>query len=202
MKKFFLSIFYIITFCTLAFADSDKFQLDLYAPDTILSSASIYIGDDLKVYIANNTESAQGYISNNGSLIIDNYAVGIGKNYLSLSADSSSFMLSVPWSVESGFLKLYDNDFHAVPSGKNGIYVLGNANAHSGQDDVIPVAIKAVEISSSSTTTIQSFVATNIGSTISFSVLDLSQTFKTSNGATKTSASFLYFFMTLLTYFI
>lgn len=203
MRIIVLSIFYLITCCKFAFADSAIFQLDLYAPDTILSNASIYIGDDLKVYIANNTESVEGYISSNGTLIIDAYAVGIGKNYLSLSADSSSFMLAVPWSIEGGLLKLYDNDFHAVPSGKDGIYVLGNANAHSGQDDVIPVAIKAIEISSSSTTTLQSFVASSIGSTISFSVLDVSQTFETSkNNSSKSSTSLLYFFMTLIAYFI
>lgn len=198
--KFFVTILAsLVCFSSLVLTSSPEFELVLDAPDTILSDASIYVGDDLKIYIANDTEPASGYIANNGSLMIENYAVGIGKNYLSLTGFSSSFEPAVPWSIEDGLLKLYDNDFHAVPSGMDGIYVIGNANAHSGQDDVIPIGIKAVEVDSSTTTTLAAYTASSIGSTISFEVIDSSQTFDTSsNGAKALTVSFSYIIMTLI----
>lgn len=43
----------------------------LYAPGNDLLEASIYFGDNNKIYIANGTNPISGYTATNGSLIVD-----------------------------------------------------------------------------------------------------------------------------------
>lgn len=174
----FSTLYSLILVCLfqLVSADTDSFTLDLYAPDTILADCSIYVSED-KIYIANTTNTCKGFISTNGSLIIDNYSVGIGKNYLSLVGESASFESVDSWSIEDGYLKLYGNDFHAVPSGMDDIYVLGSVNAAAGRDDVIPVGIKA----NTGNSDIKSYDPPSVTGSTTYSILETTQTFKTSS---------------------
>ncbi|QEU61161.1 hypothetical protein KDRO_E00320 [Kluyveromyces lactis] len=186
--KFSVTFFSVFVFGLLRFAaaDSSNFTLECYAPGTALFNGHIYIGDDKKIYIANVTETAKGIVLSNGSLEMDDEKVmGIGKNYLSLEADSSSFAIAYPFTIERGILKLYGEDFHAVPSGKDGIYVLGSINAAAGRDDVIPIQIKAIGDDGAA---VSDYKGDSVESTSSYSLLG-SQTFDSSAASSASAAT-------------
>lgn len=146
--NFFLSAIGLVFFTVLRVvsADSANFTLKCYAPGTVLSDANLFIDDDFKIYLANTTSTSTGYVMTNGSLMMDvGKVVGIGKNFISLVPASSSFEIAEPFSIQGGVLKLYGEDFHAVPSGQNNTYVLGSINAASGRADVVTLQIKAVD---------------------------------------------------------
>lgn len=169
----------LIGIINFAFASSSNFTLECYAPGTVLADAHIYIGSDNKIYLGNVSQLTNGVILNNGSLELESgKLMGIGKNYLSLSADSPSFEVLNDFTVQNGTLKLYDQDFHAVPSGKEGVYVLGSINAAAGRSDVIPIQIKAIGSDGAS---IKDYKGESAGST-SISLLG-SQTFDASSAS-------------------
>ena len=156
----------LIGIINFAFASSSNFTLECYAPGTVLADAHIYIGSDNKIYLGNVSQLTNGVILNNGSLELESgKLMGIGKNYLSLSADSPSF-------------EVLNEDFHAVPSGKEGVYVLGSINAAAGRSDVIPIQIKAIGSDGAS---IKDYKGESAGST-SISLLG-SQTFDASSAS-------------------
>lgn len=138
--RFFISL---SSLANVIIAASEEFTLKLQADGTALAGDNIHISSDNKFFISDTDQTATGQIEDDGTLKINGFTVGVGKNYLSLTADSSSFMTAEPWSIVGGQLKLYGSNFHAVPSGQNGIYVLGTINAASGRSDVINVAIEA-----------------------------------------------------------
>ncbi|MDI5951320.1 hypothetical protein QLS97_16870 [Flavobacterium sp. LB2P87] len=138
--RFFISL---SSLANVIIAASEEFTLKLQADGTALAGDNIHISSDNKFFISDTDQTATGQIEDDGTLKINGYTVGVGKNYLSLTADSSSFMTAEPWSIVGGQLKLYGSNFHAVPSGQSGIYVLGTINAASGRSDVINVAIEA-----------------------------------------------------------
>lgn len=138
--RFFISL---SSLANIIIAASEEFTLKLQADGTALAGDNIHISSDNEFFISDTDQTATGQIEDDGTLKINGYTVGVGKNYLSLTADSSSFMTAEPWSIVGGQLKLYGSNFHAVPSGQNGIYVLGTINAASGRSDVINVAIEA-----------------------------------------------------------
>ncbi len=138
--RFFISL---SSLANVIIAASEEFTLKLQADGTALAGDNIHISSDNKFFISDTDQTATGQIEDDGTLKINGYTVGVGKNYLSLTADSSSFMTAEPWSIVGGQLKLYGSNFHAVPSGQNGIYVLGTINAASGRSDVVNVAIEA-----------------------------------------------------------
>ncbi|CAM9011089.1 hypothetical protein WICANDRAFT_78659 [Wickerhamomyces anomalus NRRL Y-366-8] len=177
MKLSFLLSF--LSTSAIVLANTQNFTLKCFAPNTVLEDANLHVDEDNKIYIANVSETATGQLLNNGSLAIGDTIMGIGKNYLSLEADSTSFEYVNSWSIENGYLKLYGSDFHAVPSGMDGIYVLGSINAAAGRDDVIPIAIKAED---SSGATIADFNPESGSSSSVLSVLG-SQTFDHSSAS-------------------
>ncbi|CDO95204.1 unnamed protein product [Kluyveromyces dobzhanskii CBS 2104] len=170
----------LITLFRAVSASSSNFTLKCYSPGTDLAGANIYVTDDNKIYIANSTLTASGVVIANGSLQMeDGKMMGIGKNFLSLQADSASFEIAYPFIIENGVLKLYDEDFHAVPSGKDGVYVLGSVNAAAGRDDVIPIQIKAIGNDGNA---VSDYKGSSVTSTSSYSVLG-SQTFDESSAS-------------------
>jgi hypothetical protein len=174
-----------LSFAFNAFADSANFTLELYAPDSsILKDCNVYISDDDKFYISNSTTTNTAVVLTNGSLHINDkdIAVGIGKNFLSLAADSASYQVAAPWSIQDGFLKLYGSDFHVVPSGEDGLYVMGSINAAVGRSDMIAVQVQAVDSDGNSVANY------NVASSVSSSVTGQG-TSAEAIGATSTSGS-------------
>lgn len=129
-------------------ARSQDFHLIVEAPGTILENCILYISyEDNRLYMANETTmpEAEGVILENGKVLLEeemSLGIGIGKNYLFPSHNVSLF--ASPFTIQGGYLKLYSNDFHAVPSGIDGIYVIGSINAAAGRSDVIPIKIKPI----------------------------------------------------------
>ncbi|CEP22049.1 unnamed protein product [Cyberlindnera jadinii] len=165
----FTSVLYSLLFLSFrANADSDEFIMDLQADDSAtLKDASLYVGDDGKFYIANVTTTETALVLTNGSLHITDHdiAVGIGKNYLSLAAESASYEIAEPWSIVDGYLKLYGSDFHAVPSGEDDTYVLGSINAAVGRDDMIEVSVRALNTDNTGATVADYNVASSASET-------------------------------------
>jgi hypothetical protein len=175
-----------LSFAVNALADSATFTMKVYAPNSdILKECNVYISDDDKFYISNATTTTNtAVVLTNGSLHISDkdIAVGIGKNFLSLTAESASYQIAAPWSIQDGFLKLYASDFHAVPSGEDGIYVMGSINAAVGRSDMIELQVKAVDSDGNSVANY------NIASSVTSSATGKS-TSTQAIGATSTSGS-------------
>lgn len=123
--------------------------MKIYAPGTALENGTMYIENSV-FYLSNSTtgDDITAKILTNGSIIVtsdSDTVAGIGKNYFSTKAFSSTYTVSWPWSITSGFLKYNGKNFHAVPSGiDNGTYVLGSSDAAAGRDTVIIVSILAI----------------------------------------------------------
>jgi hypothetical protein len=125
-------------------SDSELFILELDGSGTELDGYDVYVGTDYIFYMTDSNVTITAQILANQSLLINNFIVGIGKNYLSLVSLSTSFITATPWSIVDGYLKLYGSDFHAVPSGSGNNWVLGSINAAASRSDMREVKIKAL----------------------------------------------------------
>ena len=125
------------------FGDSVTFTWKLDASGTAIDGYEPKIGENTRVDLNEDSGSLSGYIDDQGQFIVDGKTMGIGKNYLSAEAQSSSWIVAEPFTIVDGYLKLYGSDFHAVPNGEDDGYVLGSINAAAGRSDMIPVKIKA-----------------------------------------------------------
>lgn len=120
---------FLVVSLTAVLADSKVFTLKLKNASN-LSGYNIYVGDDSKIYLEQTEKTCKGFIKDDTSLIISDNTMGIGKNFLSLAAQSSFWMVAKPFTVADGTLKLYGSNFHAIHSGqKQDQYVLGSINA-------------------------------------------------------------------------
>lgn len=125
-------------------SDSPSFYLELQANGTEQDGYSIYVASGYMFYISDSSVKTSAQILTNQSLLVDNYIVGIGKNYLSVLPLSYSFIYAEPWTIVDGYLKLYGSDFHAVPSGdEDDVWVLGSINAAKNRSDMRVIKIKA-----------------------------------------------------------
>jgi hypothetical protein len=138
------AIFWVFVFFTLSLAKEVSF--DVVSEGTLLELANLYLSsDDHRLYIANSSikehwTPLKGELQKNGTIILDNgQGLAIGKNYLYPSSNVSHF--AAPFSVRDGDLLLYGHNFHAVPSGEDGIYVIGSINAAAGRPEVIEVKV-------------------------------------------------------------
>lgn len=105
--------------------NSDEFTLQLYAPDSSLFSSYNLFLNESYLTITETTETCKGYIHDNGTLFINGYAVGEGRDYLTTVPQSSSWEVTAPWTISNSVLKLNGNStFYAVPQGTDGVYVL------------------------------------------------------------------------------
>lgn len=152
-----ISICILFLLVQLIYCDSTsttpEFQLILESDNSELNETSLYIDpQDDRLYIARNIsekEIVTGYLNSVGYLLLTqsaahNYSgVAIGKNYLYPVGQSLETKYASPFTIKDGFLKLYSHDFHAVPSGVDGIHVIGSINAAAGRSDVIPIKIRA-----------------------------------------------------------
>jgi hypothetical protein len=125
------------------FGDSVTFTWKLDASGTAIDGYEPKIGENPRVDLNEDSGSLSGYIDDKGQFIVDGKTMGIGKNYLSAEAQSSSWIVAEPFTIVDGYLKLYGSDFHAVPNGEDDGYVLGSINAAAKRSDMIPVKIKA-----------------------------------------------------------
>ncbi|ODV72428.1 uncharacterized protein CYBJADRAFT_21100 [Cyberlindnera jadinii NRRL Y-1542] len=125
------------------FGDSVTFTWKLDASGTAIDGYEPKIGENTRVDLNEDSGSLSGYIDDQGQFIVDGKTMGIGKNYLSAEAQSSSWIVAEPFTIVDGYLKLYGSDFHAVPNGDDDGYVLGSINAAAKRSDMIPVKIKA-----------------------------------------------------------
>ena len=125
------------------FGDSVTFTWKLDASGTAIDGYEPKIGENTRVDLNEDSGSLSGYIDDKGQFIVDGKTMGIGKNYLSAEAQSSSWIVAEPFTIVDGYLKLYGSDFHAVPNGEDDGYVLGSINAAAKRSDMIPVKIKA-----------------------------------------------------------
>lgn len=66
--KFAVTLLFLFLNC---FSFTFAYLVMLYAPGNVLLEASIYFGDNNKIYIANGTNPISGYTATNGSLIVD-----------------------------------------------------------------------------------------------------------------------------------
>ncbi len=138
--------FLLAFFLRLITAASEDFTLKLSAAGTKVDGFNIYVDDQHRIVLSKSGQSMSGAIQDDGTLKLNNgETVGIGKNYLSTEALSSSFIIAEPWTIVGGKLKLYDGDFHSIYSGTDDIYVLGSKNAAMGRSDVIVVSIVPVD---------------------------------------------------------
>lgn len=129
MKATIFFLFLAVCF-TAVLADSKIFTLKLKDTSSNLNGYNIYVGYDSKIYLEKTEKTCKGIIRDDTSLSISDNTMGIGKNFLSLAAQSSSWMVAKPFTVVNGVLKLYGYNFHAIPSGeKPDQYVLGSINA-------------------------------------------------------------------------
>lgn len=150
---FILFLLVTLTNCGVINDFTPEFQLILESDNNKLNETSLYIDpNDDRLYIAHNVskkEIVTGYINAVGYLLLTssaahNYSgVAIGKNYLYPVDQSLESKYASPFTIKDGLLKLYSHDFHAVPSGLDGIHVIGSINAAAGRSDVIPIKIRA-----------------------------------------------------------
>ena len=139
----FLSIAFLIQAIEAA---SETFNFKLDAPGTALEGKTIYITKDKSIMIGTADKPASGTIQDDGTLLMeDGTTMGIGKNFLSETSQSSSWKVAEPWTIVDGKLKLYDGDFHSVFSGEGDNYAMGSKNALAGRSDMIPFSIIPVD---------------------------------------------------------
>ncbi|KAL2708415.1 hypothetical protein KLU848_2946 [Kluyveromyces marxianus] len=179
--------FLLAFFLRLITAASEDFTLKLSAAGTKLDGFNIYVDDQHRIVLSKSGQSMSGAIQDDGTLKLNNgETVGIGKNYLSTEALSSSFIIAEPWTIVGGKLKLYDGDFHSIYSGTDGIYVLGSKNAAMGRSDVIVVSIIPVD---SSGNVIADFSATTSSSSAASSTAAKTSSFLSSTTSASISSN-------------
>ncbi|KAG0674044.1 hypothetical protein C6P41_004310 [Kluyveromyces marxianus] len=179
--------FLLAFFLRLITAASEDFTLKLSAAGTKLDGFNIYVDDQHRIVLSKSGQSMSGAIQDDGTLKLNNgETVGIGKNYLSTEALSSSFIIAEPWTIVGGKLKLYDGDFHSIYSGTDDIYVLGSKNAAMGRSDVIVVSIVPVD---SNGNVIADFSATTSSSSAASSTAAKTSSFLSSTTSASISSN-------------
>ncbi|QGN13376.1 protein CWP1 [Kluyveromyces marxianus] len=179
--------FLLAFFLRLITAASEDFTLKLSAAGTKVDGFNIYVDDQHRIVLSKSGQSMSGAIQDDGTLKLNNgETVGIGKNYLSTEALSSSFIIAEPWTIVGGKLKLYDGDFHSIYSGTDDIYVLGSKNAAMGRSDVIVVSIVPVD---SNGNVIADFSATTSSSSAASSTAAKTSSFLSSTTSASISSN-------------
>ncbi|BAP70002.1 hypothetical protein KLMA_10829 [Kluyveromyces marxianus] len=179
--------FLLAFFLRLITAASEDFTLKLSAAGTKVDGFNIYVDDQHRIVLSKSGQSMSGAIQDDGTLKLNNgETVGIGKNYLSTEALSSSFIIAEPWTIVGGKLKLYDGDFHSIYSGTDDIYVLGSKNAAMGRSDVIVVSIVPVD---SNGNVIADFSATTSSSSAASSTATKTSSFLSSTTSASISSN-------------
>lgn len=179
--------FLLAFFLRLITAASEDFTLKLSAAGTKVDGFNIYVDDQHRIVLSKSGQSMSGAIQDDGTLKLNNgETVGIGKNYLSTEALSSSFIIAEPWTIVGGKLKLYDGDFHSIYSGTDDIYVLGSKNAAMGRSDVIVVSIVPVD---SNGNVIADFFATTSSSSAASSTAAKTSSFLSSTTSASISSN-------------
>lgn len=179
--------FLLAFFLRLITAASEDFTLKLSAAGTKVDGFNIYVDDQHRIVLSKSGQSMSGAIQDDGTLKLNNgETVGIGKNYLSTEALSSSFIIAEPWTIVGGKLKLYDGGFHSIYSGTDDIYVLGSKNAAMGRSDVIVVSIVPVD---SNGNVIADFSATTSSSSAASSTAAKTSSFLSSTTSASISSN-------------
>lgn len=106
----------LTSFVSVLAENSPKFTLDLTTPYvSTLTNYNLFLNDNL-LSVQDVSNSCEGYIHENGTLMINDKAVGQGRNYLTTAPQTSSWTVTSPWTISSGVLKLDGNStFFAVP---------------------------------------------------------------------------------------
>ncbi|CDO95207.1 unnamed protein product [Kluyveromyces dobzhanskii CBS 2104] len=155
---FFFFPFYV----KLIVANTQTFSLKLDAPGTNLDGFNLYIDSTNKVLLSKTDQCINATIADDGTLILDSgETMGIGRNFLSTKAISSTWIVAEPWTIENGKLKLYGADFHSLYSGAEDIYVMGSVNAAAGRSDVIEISIIPIKADG---TVVADYVAKSVSS--------------------------------------
>lgn len=124
-----------------ASGNSPEFTLQLYAPDKdLFSTYNIFVNESY-VTIDKSLETCTGYIHQNGTLFLNGYAVGEGRDYLTTIPQSNTWEVTDSWTISNGLLTYHGNStFYAVPSGSSGQYMF------SVGDETIAYSITKIQV--------------------------------------------------------